>query len=265
MNLRADRAGRKAQRRIGSKAAWLPALGCFVGLAFGIASAEDLTTTEGKTYSDVKVTKVEPDGLSITHQTGTAKVPFIKLSEELRKKHGYDAEKAEAYQKEQARKRAELDAILRASREKEEAKQRETGAESYTVTPASAEGISLKMLSRSQIHEERTAKWRMELYTEEEIERMLAGSSTKGRLVITWKRPDYDSAASEHFRVIVSSTEGKVRFRSDLEYRSPKQTGEEEYTNGDFVNMEGVSDEFRVRIVDGSRKVFADFVVRRVK
>jgi len=54
------------------------------------AYAEDLTTTDGKTYTGVTVTKVDPDGLRIAHSSGTAKVPFEKLSDEIQKKHGYD-------------------------------------------------------------------------------------------------------------------------------------------------------------------------------
>ena len=56
--------------------------------------AEDLTTVSGKKYTGVTVTRVEPNGISITHDDGLAKVSFADLSEELRKKYGYDPKKA---------------------------------------------------------------------------------------------------------------------------------------------------------------------------
>ena len=231
----------------------------------GLAAAEDLSTTDGKSYTNVTVTKVEPDGLSITHDTGSAKVPFAKLSEALQKKYSYDPVKAEAYAKEQAQRRAELDGILQAAREKEAAQQRANQEESYTVSPAIAEGISLRMQSRAQVKEERVARWRMELFRDDEIQRMLADSPPQARLMVMWKRPEYDAAAAENFRVIISNADGTVRSRTDLEYRSPKQTGEGDYMNANSVDLKEVPDEFRVRVVDGNLKVFADFVVRRVK
>jgi len=62
--------------------------------------AEDLTTTDGKTYTGVEVTKVDPDGLRIRHEAGTAKIPFEKLPVEIQKQHGYDP--FSAYDHEQA-------------------------------------------------------------------------------------------------------------------------------------------------------------------
>lgn len=255
MKLRADGMGWKA----------LAIAGALTLMVADPAAADDLTTTDGKTYAGITVTKVEPDGISITHATGSAKVPFTKLPEELQKKHGYDAEKSEAYLKEQAKRRAELDAMLRESREKEAALQRANQVDSFTVTPALGEGISLKMQSRAQVKEERIARWRMELFREDEIKEMLAESPPQARLLVMWKRADYDAAAAENFRVIISKADGTVRSRTDLEYRSPKQTEQGEYMNANGVDLNEVPDEFRVRVVDGNLKVFADFVVRRVK
>jgi hypothetical protein len=77
-----------------------PLLILLAGLS--VVSAEDLTTTEGKTYTGYSVTKIEPDGLRITHASGTAKVPFEKLSNEIQKRYGYDP--FNAYDHEQAEK-----------------------------------------------------------------------------------------------------------------------------------------------------------------
>lgn len=57
----------------------------------------EIVTTSGTKYENVTVTLVEPDGLSISHEAGVAKVPFTSLSPELQTKYGYDQEKAAAY------------------------------------------------------------------------------------------------------------------------------------------------------------------------
>ena len=61
--------------------------------------AGDLTTVGGKTYYGVRITRVEPDGISIIHRDGVAKIPFSDLSEEARDGYGYDSQKAAAYAK----------------------------------------------------------------------------------------------------------------------------------------------------------------------
>ena len=236
----------------------------FLG-SVGIALAEDLTTTDGKIYKSVTVTKVEPDGVSISHESGTVKIPFTKLPEELQRQHGFDPAKADAYVKEQKRQWAEFQAALAAAKEKEAAAKREAIARGFTVTPKSAEGITVVAQSRAQVHEERAARLRVELYREDEIERMLKESPLKGRLQVTWRRGDYDGAATEHFMVIVTDASGKVLERVSPEYRAPKQSGEAEYVNGTNLDMEyDAGEEFRVRVVDRNSNVHADFTVQKV-
>lgn len=234
------------------------------GLLFaGIAAAEDLTTTDGKLYKNVTVTKVEPDGLSVSHETGTAKLLFTKLPEDLQRKHNYDPAKAEAFVQERNRKRAELESILEAAKEKEAALKRERMMESFTVTPEAAQGIAVVVDSRDKIKEELAARWRMELYREDEIGNKLASVGVKARLRVTWRRQDYDAAATEHFKVILSDATGKVVSRIDPEYRAPKQIGDGVYLSGMTLNLErDPGEEFRVRVVDRNQGVFADFTVR---
>jgi hypothetical protein len=175
--------------------------------------------------------------------------------------------KAEDHAKE--RKLAELDAFLKASREQERLAELQRGklSEAYTVTPRSAQqGISLEVDPRAKLKEEVAARWRMELYGEEEIARKLASFPVKVRLRVTWRRSDYDGAASQNFKLILSDTAGKVLYRVEPEYRAPKQAGEGDYVNGMTLNLENdPGAEFRVRIVDGNRNVYADFVVRGTK
>ncbi len=54
----------------------------------------EITTLSGKKYLNATLTRIEPNGISITHDDGLAKVSFADLSEELRKKYGYDPTKA---------------------------------------------------------------------------------------------------------------------------------------------------------------------------
>jgi hypothetical protein len=62
-----------------------------------------LETTNGKVYEQVKVRKIEPDGISIIHDTGVAKVLFGKLSPDLQTAYGYDPAKAQEHRQVEAR------------------------------------------------------------------------------------------------------------------------------------------------------------------
>lgn len=88
-----------------------------------LLTAEDekldhLVTSDGKVYLAVTVRKAEPDGLSIFHETGSAKVPFEKLSEELRTKYGYDEAAAADYRQRVAEAQRARAAAERAASEK---------------------------------------------------------------------------------------------------------------------------------------------------
>ena len=86
-------------------ARWLAA-GLLAWLAAApLGRAEDLTTLAGVTYRQVRVVRVEPDGIVWEHSTGVCKVDFTDLSEVLRRKYHYDAKQAAAYQAAQARAR----------------------------------------------------------------------------------------------------------------------------------------------------------------
>ena len=58
---------------------------------------DEIATLSGTKYQRVTITRVEPDGISISHSDGIAKIPFTDLSQELRTKYGYDPKKAAAY------------------------------------------------------------------------------------------------------------------------------------------------------------------------
>ena len=52
--------------------------------------AEDFTTTDGKKFEGVTVTRIEADGITVMTDSGIAKLFFAKLPEEVQKKYGYD-------------------------------------------------------------------------------------------------------------------------------------------------------------------------------
>ncbi len=69
-----------------------------------------ITTTWGKEYDDVKIIKVDPDGIHITYPLGVAKIPFTQLSPELQKQYGYDPVAAKQFENEQNQTQAQIDA-----------------------------------------------------------------------------------------------------------------------------------------------------------
>ena len=51
--------------------------------------AEDLSTLDGKTYKNYIVTSLEADGLAVRHDGGSARVPYERLPDEIRRRYGY--------------------------------------------------------------------------------------------------------------------------------------------------------------------------------
>ncbi|MCE0498755.1 MAG: hypothetical protein LV481_12490 [Methylacidiphilales bacterium] len=58
-------------------------------LAGSRGMADDLTTTDGKTYKDYKIQKTDSDGITIQY-TETVTIPFDSLPDDLQKKYGHD-------------------------------------------------------------------------------------------------------------------------------------------------------------------------------
>jgi len=69
-----------------------------VAVSMGVAAlADDITTLDGKTYKNVKVTSSDPISITVSHSTGAGRILFAEMDAELQKKYGYDAAKAAAY------------------------------------------------------------------------------------------------------------------------------------------------------------------------
>jgi len=70
-------------------------------LSASIALAEDFKTIDGKDYKNVKVSRVEPDGIVMRSKSGISKVYFTELPKEVQERFHYDAAKSNAYSAEQ--------------------------------------------------------------------------------------------------------------------------------------------------------------------
>jgi hypothetical protein len=75
----------------------------FLALISSGLRAEDWTTSDGKTYKDVHVVKVEADAVTILHHDGGALVPLAKLPAALQQRFGYDPDKARAAAEDRAK------------------------------------------------------------------------------------------------------------------------------------------------------------------
>lgn len=63
------------------------------------AEGEKMKFDKLSSYTNVTVTKIEPDGIRIIHESGIAKVPFESLPEEIRAKLGMTQEAADAHRR----------------------------------------------------------------------------------------------------------------------------------------------------------------------
>jgi thiol-disulfide isomerase/thioredoxin len=74
----------------------------FLILCFASAVlAADFKTIDGKEYKDVKISRVEPDGIVLITSSGISKVYFPELPKEVQERFHYDAAKAAVYSAEQ--------------------------------------------------------------------------------------------------------------------------------------------------------------------
>ena len=67
-----------------------------LAIATGNVVADDFKTTDGKEYKNVKVKRVEPDGIVLISKSGISKIYFTELPKEVQQRFNYDAEKAAA-------------------------------------------------------------------------------------------------------------------------------------------------------------------------
>jgi len=74
-----------------------------------VALADDFKTIDGREYKNVKVSRVEPDGITITdNKSLIVKLPFAELTKDVQARFGYSPDKAAEYSAEQNRRQDEL-------------------------------------------------------------------------------------------------------------------------------------------------------------
>lgn len=83
--------------------------------------AEDFTTTDGKKFEGVTVTRIEADGIVVTTDSGIAKLFFTNLPEDVQKKYGFDPVKAA-----QVQQQMRIDAVARRVRDEPTMRAKET-------------------------------------------------------------------------------------------------------------------------------------------
>lgn len=66
-------------------------------------AGDSITTRKGTTYENIKVTRVDPDGITIRHPGGIVKLFFPELTKEDQDKYGYDPEKHRQHYNQQQR------------------------------------------------------------------------------------------------------------------------------------------------------------------
>jgi hypothetical protein len=90
--------------------------------------AEDWTTTDGKTYQDVKVIHADADAVTIIHHDGGGRVPLANLPPAIQKRFNYDPAKAQAAARDRLKSDAANSLALQAEMN-QAAKQRQPGTE----------------------------------------------------------------------------------------------------------------------------------------
>ncbi len=105
----------------------------FALLAVSSAFADDFKLTTGAEYKNVKISRVEPDGIVIATDYGVVKLFFEELPKEVQEKYHYDPKAAEAF-------RFRLDAARDAAKDEVTAaqqRQTEKNLQSATTSEAS--------------------------------------------------------------------------------------------------------------------------------
>lgn len=65
-----------------------------IALLMPVAFADDITNLLGTVYQNVKITRVEPDSITVMHSGGIAKLFFEELPEDIQQRFRYDPARA---------------------------------------------------------------------------------------------------------------------------------------------------------------------------
>src|SRR5947199_4206052 len=97
-------------------------LSILAALCASLAMADDFKTIDGKEYKNVKVSRVEPDGITVKNTKAgvIVKLYFTELPKDVQQRFNYDPLQGATYQQEREQRRQELnEAREEATRRKE--------------------------------------------------------------------------------------------------------------------------------------------------
>lgn len=128
-------------------------------VVFGLllpTQGEDISLQSGKVLTNVRVFKVEPDGIKFTHDAGIAKVPFEELPQVYKDKYQFNADAAKSFRQEAIAKNQEATKKIRDAKQvawENELAQIKEEKERIATTPRLTTPISVKGMW------ERTLPW----------------------------------------------------------------------------------------------------------
>lgn len=76
---------------------------------------ESITTSDGKTYTNVTISSVTPSGIRFIHEAGVKTIEFAHLSKEIQEKYGYNPVESNKHKEQQAALALKNEAIRLAS------------------------------------------------------------------------------------------------------------------------------------------------------
>ena len=117
---------------------------CFASIAL----ADDFKTIDGKEYKNVKVSRVEPDGIVLMTKSGISKVYFTELPKEVQERFNYDAAKATAFSAEQAANQKALNMQRQELEQKQVEERKKYWSEHPTPKPQRQTGLAGGALDR---------------------------------------------------------------------------------------------------------------------
>lgn len=100
------------------------------------ALGEDIETLNHDVYKNATISRVEPDGIVITHSAGIVKIPFSELPAEYARRFNYDKSKGEKFASEQAEAQRQLYLKTQVERQIANARDAEISAKSAAEADA---------------------------------------------------------------------------------------------------------------------------------
>jgi hypothetical protein len=103
---------------------------------FDATNRPTVTTINGVTYERCKLKRVQPDGITIMHSKGIAKIPFIALSKEIQAEFKYDPSTSAKFQVDSAAAKSKYRKRLKQSEARKNAEQDHMAAEEAIAAAA---------------------------------------------------------------------------------------------------------------------------------